>query len=237
MKTSAGILIPVIFLILFISACNQKKQTLRQDSFLGEWYRIKGDFEAYSFMKDSSSYIFVGTQDMYPVVYGRWKIVKDKFTITTDNGITSKYSFTLLNDTLTFNNGKEIYTRTAPLEVKYPEVRILKTLAGDFSSMNFSAPQPADLNWRNRADSTRSLESIVLKGYSISGVTTHPAEVVNEISSYLKEYGFEPDTVYVTETCTGFRDNNQLVTICTSQNLKPENDSIIIQITSGMLIK
>lgn len=223
--------------ILALPGCKQKKPILHEESFLGEWYTIKGDVEAYSFLKDSSSYIFVGTQDMHPVVYGRWKIVKDKFIITMDNGPTTIYSFLLSNDTLTFNKGKEIYTRTIPLEVKYPEIRILKTLAGDFSSMKFTAPQPADLNWGNRIDSTQSIQSVSLKGYSISGVTTLSADAIKEISNYLKEYGFEPDTVYVSKTCNCFRDNNQIVTICTSQGLKSKNDSIFIQITSGLIIK
>ncbi|MCX6262324.1 MAG: hypothetical protein NTY95_16085 [Bacteroidia bacterium] len=105
MKTSVLILLIVIFPALFLSGCKQKKSAFSEESFLGEWYTIKGDVEAYSFLKDSNSYIFVGTQGMRPVVYGTWKINKDKFVITMDNGTTTAYNFALSNDTLTFNEG------------------------------------------------------------------------------------------------------------------------------------
>jgi hypothetical protein len=237
MKISVLALFTVIFLALPLLGCNQRKPKLSEESFLGEWYTIKGDLEAYSFLKDENSYIFTGTQGMRPVVYGTWKIDKDKFLITMDNGTTTAYNFTLSNDTLTFNEGAEIYTRTAPLEVKYPEVRILITLSGDFRGMKFSAPIPADLNWGFRVDSTQLSQSFSLKGYSISAATTLFSGAITEISNYLKDYGFEPDTVYATETCNGFRDNNQIVTICTSHDAEATSDSIYIQITSGLIVK
>jgi len=237
MKTSVLSLFTVIFLALSLLGCNQRKLKLSEESFLGEWYTIKGDLEAYSFLKDENSYIFTGTQGMRPVVYGTWKIDKDKFLIRMDNGTTIAYNFALSNDTLTFNEGAEIYTRTAPLEVKYPEVRILITLSGDFSGMKFSTPIPADLNWGYRVDSTQSSQNFSLKGYSISAGTTLSSGAVTEISNYLKDYGFEPDTVYVRETCNGFRDNNQIVTICTGHDPQATNDSIFIQITSGLIVK
>jgi hypothetical protein len=193
--------------------------------------------EAYSFLKDNRSYIFVGTQGMRPVVYGTWKINKDKFVITMDNGTTTEYKFAVSNDTLTFNEGTEIYTRTVPLEVKYPEVRILIALSGDLGSLKFSTPRPADLNWGYWIDSTQSSQSISLKGYSISAGSTLTSNAITEISNYLKDYGFEPDTVFVTEICNGFRDNNQIVTICTSRDPDATNDSIYIQITSGLIVK
>jgi len=237
MKHSILTLFAVLFLALSLSGCKQKKPMLYEEFFLGEWYTIKGDVEAYSFLKDDSSYIFAGTQGMRPVVYGTWKINKDKFVITKDNGTTAEYNFAVSNDTLTFNKGAEIYTRTAPLEVKYPEVRILVNISSDFSSLRFSAPRPADLNWGIRVDSTRSSQSFSLKGYSISAGSTLSSDAITEISNYLKDYGFEPDTVYVTEICNGFRDDNQLVIICTSQYPKVTNDSIYIQITSALIVK
>lgn len=145
--------------------------------------------------------------------------------------------FVLSNDTLTFNEGAEIYTRTEPLEVKYPEVRILVNICSDFSSMKFSAPRPADLTWGFRVDSTQSSQSFSLKGYSISTASTLSSDAIKEISNYLKDYGFEPDTVYVTEICNGFRDDNQIVTICTSQDPEATNDSIYIQVTSALIVK
>jgi hypothetical protein len=154
-----------------------------------------------------------------------------------DNGTTTEYNFTLSNDTLTFNDGIEIYTRTEPLEVKYPEVRILVNISSDFPGLKFSAPCPSDLNWGSRVDSTQSSDSFSLKGYSISAGTTLSSNIITEISNYLKDYGFEPDTVYITEICNGFRDDNQIVTICTSQDPEATNDSINIQITSGLILK
>ena len=237
MKKSTLILVCTSFLILILPCCKQKKTGLPEDSYLGEWYTVKGEVEAYSFLKDSSSYIFTGTQGMRPVVYGTWKIDKNRFIITMDNGTTTAYNFALSNDTLTFNGGAEIYTRTEPLEVKYPEVRILVNISSDFTNLKFSAPRPDELNWGCWVDSTRSSQSFTLKGFSISSGAALSSGVISEISNYLKDYGFEQDTIYVTEICNGFRDNNQIVTICTSQDPVATNDSVYIHITSGFIPK
>jgi hypothetical protein len=237
MKTSVRILFAAIFLAAVLSGCRQKNQTTNEESFLGEWYTVKGDWEAYSFLKDSSNFIFVGYQNYRPVVYGSWKTEKDKFIISMDNGTTTSYDFVVSNDTLTFNAGEQIYTRTEPLHVKYPEVKILVTLSGDFSSMKFSEPRPVDLNWGFRVDSTQSSQSFSIKGYSISAGTTISSGALSEISDYLKESGYEPDTIYFTEICNGFRDDNQIITVCTSKDPEATNDSIYIQITSGLIVK
>lgn len=237
MKSTTLTLFAVIIIALFLSGCKLKKTMMPEESFLGVWYTIKGDVEAYSFLKDSSSYIFTGTHGMRPVAYGTWKIDKDKFIITMDNGITTAYNFAVSNDTLTFNEGAEIYTRTAPIEVKHPEVRILLTLSGDLSSLEFSSPQPSELNWGFWNDSTQSSHNFSLKGYSISATTKLSPYPLKEISNYLENCGFEPDTVYVTKTCNGFWDNNQIVTVCSGKNPGATNDSIFILITSGLIVK
>jgi len=237
MKTPALNLIIIIFIILFFSGCKLKKQDPAEETFLGEWYAVKGDMEAYSFLKDSNNYIFIGTQDMRPVVYGSWKIDKNKFIITTDNGTSTSYAFVLSNDTLTFNQGERIYTRIAPLEARHTEVRVLVKISSEFSSSKFSEPQPADLNWDFHADNTQSPQRFSLKGYSISAVTTLTSDVITEITNYLKDYGFEQDTISVSLTCNGFRDDNQIVTICTNKKPGAKSDSIFIQITSGLIVK
>jgi hypothetical protein len=237
MKTSLLTFFAAGILTLCLSGCEKKNPILREESFLGDWYTIKGDVEAYSFLKDSNSFIFVGTQGMHPVMYGTWKIDKAKFIITMDNGTTTRYSFKLTNDTLIFNEGKEIYTRTMPLEVKYPEVRILRSLTADFSRMKFSSPRSAGLNWGYRTDSTQSSQTFSLKGFSISAGTSLSSDDVSEISNYIKDYGFENDTVYVPAACIGFRDNNQIVILCTGRNPESANDSIYIHITSGLILK
>jgi hypothetical protein len=237
MKTLVQIIFAVLLLSLFISGCKQKKPAFTEESLLGEWYTIKGDVETYSFLKDDSSYIFVGTQGMRPVVYGTWKINKDKFIIIMDNGTTTTYTFKLLNDTLTFNEGEEIYTLTEPIGIKYPETQVLVNISSDFSNLKFSAPQPADLSWGLWIDSLQSSKDIALKGYSISAGTTLSSGDITTISDYLRDYGFEPDTVYVTEICNGFWANNQLVTLCTSQDPEATNDSVYVKITSGLVIE
>ncbi len=237
MKLYLQTLFTVIIFALLLSGCKQKKPVPSEEAFLGEWYTVKGGLEAYSFLKDSNNYIFVGTRDMRPVVYGTWKIVKNKFVITMDSGTSTTYTFVLSNDTLIFNGGSEIYTRRASLEVKYPEARVLASISSDLSSLKFSAPRPADLNWDFRADSIRAPQHYSLKGYSISAVTILSSDAITEISNYLKDYGFEQDTLSVNKTCSGFRDDNQIVTICTHQDPAIKNDSIYIQITSGLILK
>jgi hypothetical protein len=237
MKISVRIIIPIFFLLLLVSACRPKQQPLIEESLLGEWYTIKGDVEAYSFLKDERSYIFTGTQSMRPVVYGTWKIDKNKFIIIMDNGTTTEYSFSLMNDTLILNDGAEIYTRTAPLEVKYPEVRILKNITSDFNKLTFTQPGPSDINWGIYVDSTHGYKEFTLKGFSISTGTTLSSLSLSEISDYIKDYGFESDTSFMSEVCNGYWDADQIVTICTSQSAEAENDSVYVQISSGIINK
>jgi len=237
MKTSFLTIYAVGFLTFILLGCGQKKSLISEDSFLGEWYTIKGDVESYSFLKDEKSYIFVGILGMRPVVYGTWKVDKEVFVITMDNGTTTEYYYTLSNDTLTFNNGLEIYTRTEPLEIKYPEVQILTNISSDFSDLKFSTPQPADLFWGYWNDSTKSAAEFTLKGYSISAGSALSSGYTKEISEYLKDFGFESDTTFISEICEGYWDINQIVTLCTIMDYEAINDSIIIQVSSGLIVK
>ena len=231
------IIITSILFIIFLTACSNNQQSVNEESFLGEWYTIKGDVEAYSFLKDENSYIFTGTQGMRPVVYGTWKIEKDKFIIIMDNGTTTEYSYSVVNDTLTLNEGSEIYTRTAPLEVRYPEVRILKNIASDFNSLEFTAPFASDINWGSFIDSTHNYKDFTLKGFSISAGTTLSSLSISDLSNYIKDLGFESDTLFVTEICNGYWDHDQIVTLCTSQDPEITNDSVYIHISSGIIVK
>jgi len=237
MKTSFLTFLSFMLLSLYFVGCKQEKAIKSFDAFLGEWYTIKGDVEAYSFLKDDSSYIFVGTQGMRPVVYGTWKINKNKFIITMDNGTATEYLFTHLNDTLIFNNGEEIYTRTPPLDVKYPEVKILTALSSDLSDLTFSEPQNADIKWGCLIDSTQKIREFTLRGYFISAGSTLSSGDLKDISDYLKDYGFESDTLFMTEICDGYWDNNQIVTVCTQRDYEADNDSIYIVVTSGLVVK
>jgi hypothetical protein len=234
MKNPAMFFFTIIFIGFSLTSCEKKVIKNHEESFLGEWYTIKGNVEAYSFLKDSSSYIFAGTQGMRPVIFGTWKIDKDRFVIKMDNGTITSYTFTLKNDTLSFNNGEEIYTRTEPLDVKHPEVKILLSISSGFKTLKFSPPIPSELKWGYHVDSTKSAHDILLSGYSISAATTLSSGVLKEISNYIKESGFDPDTLYVTEICTGFRDNIQIITLCTSQYPEAANDSVRVFITSGL---
>jgi len=226
-----------VFLSIMLADCGQQKPGFDEDLFLGEWYAIKGDVEVYSFLKDEDSYIFVGTIGMRPVVYGTWKIDRDKFIITMDNGTTTEYSFALSNDTLVFNESSEIYTRTTPLEVKYPEVLILLNITSAFSHLNFSSPQPEDLKWGYWIDSAQTVKEFFLNGYSMSAKGALSGGDIKEISNYLKDYGLESDTNFVTDICDGYLDNNLIVTVCANQDADASDDSIYIQVTSALIIK
>ncbi len=241
MEKSVRSFIPVLLTLVLLSACkqnnNQKQSSSEEDSLLGEWYTIKGDVEAYSFLKDDSSYIFTGTQGMRPVVYGNWKIENDRFIIKMDNGTTTEYTYVLKNDTLTLNNGAEIFTRTEPLEIKHPELSILLNIASDFSSLDFSAPGPADIKWAYYVDSLQTFKEFTIQGFSITGATVLPSDEISDLNTYIRDYGFESDTLLVTEICNGFWDADHIVTLCTSQDPEAENDSVFINISSGIVIK
>jgi hypothetical protein len=230
-------LVLLFFLVLVIADCARKKQGLNEDTFIGEWYTVKGDVEAYSFMKDDNGYIFTGTLHKRPVVYGTWKIDKDKFVITMDDGIVKSYVFSVTNDTLILNNGEEIYTKTVPFEVQFPEVRILKEMASDFSSHKFSEPRQVEFIWEQWIDSTQSSKDLQLKGFSVTMTSSLGAYDIENLSGYLTDHGFTKDTIYVTEICNGFWDGDQVVTLCTGQDPNATNDSVSIIISSAFIKK
>jgi hypothetical protein len=220
-----------------LTCCKQQAGTLPVDAFIGEWYTVKGDLDAYSFLKDSNIYIFVGTRNMHPVVFGTWKTVNDKFVLTIDKGSSTSYRYTLNNDTLIFNNREQIYTRTEPLEVQFPEVKILVTLSGDFSNLRFSLPRQADLNWAAFTDEAGILKNPSLIGYSItSGIEVSPT-ILSEIYTSLGDYGFEPDTAFNKPNCKGYSDDNQIIIVSTARNAESKNNSSNVQITSGYILK
>ena len=210
---------------------------MTEESFLGTWYTIKGDLEAYSFLKDEKAYIFVGTRGPDPVIFGTWKLEDDKFVISVDNGNTTEYSFVLSNDTLFLNDGMEIYTRTQPVEVKYPEVQILIALARDMDALEFSKPVSADLNWGYLDTATNKVIEFLLTGFAITAESTISSGTIQKVSDYLSDHGFEPDTSYIASVCHGYWDSNQIITICTSKNPEATNDSINIMVTSGLIVK
>lgn len=234
MIKSILLFIQAIILIISLNDCSPKKQPIPEISLLGEWYTVKGDVEAYSFLKDDTSFIFTGTLGMRPFIYGKWKIQKDKFLLMTGNGSMKTYSFSLSNDTLIFNDGEEIYTRTAPIELQFPEVRILRDLKSVLG-LDFSGPRPADISWGEWADGKLSSAEFTLKGYSISIGSTLSSGIITDISDFLSNSGFERDTLFATEKCNGFRDDNQLVTVCTSRDPESENDSVYVSVSSGFI--
>jgi hypothetical protein len=236
MKTPSLILSAAILSTVF-NCCKHQSESFSADAFIGEWYTVKGDLDEYSFLKDSNNYIFVGTRNISPVVFGTWKIFNNKFVISIDNGSSSSYRFTLRNDTLTFNEGEQIYTRTEPLEVKFPEVKILLTLAGDFGNLKFSTPRQADLNWASFSDKDGNLKNPSLIGYLISSDINASPEILAEIYNSLEDYGYEPDTSFIKENCKVYHDDNQYIIVCAAQSGAPKNNSVTIQITSGYISK
>jgi len=85
-------------------SCTSKKNSVESDQFVGDWYTIKGDVQAYAFYKDSSGGIYTGSLHDRAVVQGSWKIENNKFVLTpeyeTGNSKPIFYDFILKSDTL-----------------------------------------------------------------------------------------------------------------------------------------
>jgi hypothetical protein len=234
---SPSLILSAAIISTVLNCCKHQSESCSAEAFLGEWYTVKGDNVTYSFLRDSNNYLFVGTRNMRPVVFGTWKIFNNKFVISTDNGSSSSYRFKLKNDTLVFNEGEKIYTRTEPLEVKFPEVKILITLAGDFGNLKFSTPRQADLNWASFYNKSGNLDNPSLIGYLISSDTEVSPEILAEIYYSLEDYGFEPDTSFIKENCKVYHDDNQYIIVCVTQSGDSKNNPGTIQITSGYISK
>lgn len=201
---------------------------------LGEWYSVKGDFETYSFMKDNNSYIFTGNQDQRPVILGTWRIEKNKFVFTSDIGTKRECFFSLVNDTLIFNEGDEIYTRTLPMEVRFPEIRILNDLASAFSSHKFSSPDTVNFPWLLWSDSIKSYKVQLLKGFGIS-MSSILADDMENLVGFLEDHGFTRDSVNITSVCAGLVDGNQAVSLCKNQETVSPNEPNDIFVLSAII--
>ena len=219
----------VILLTLF--SCTSKKSPSFPSELVGDWYTIRGDVESYSFLTDSSGGIYVGTLHDRPVVNGKWKVQDNKFIITPLNneeeGTPIFYDFKILNDTLILNDGQEVYTKTVPLSVQRPEVKILEDLKSDLGYL-FSPPIETEVNWIDGP----------LKGYSVSVNSTISSDYMNNIANYIIDAGFSRDTLAVTEICTGFwtdyADGKIILTLCSSQDPEATDDKITIIVSSAL---
>jgi|WetSurMetagenome_2_1015567.scaffolds.fasta_scaffold54201_2 hypothetical protein len=236
MKTLLSHLIILISAILAVTCCGQKKQIVSESSLLGDWYSIKGgEYETYSFMEDDSTYIFVGAQDMHPVVFGTWNVDNNKLILSVDDGVSKNYDFILNNDTLILNHGEQIYSRNAPIEIRYPEVKILSTLSGSFDNLHFSLPRQSGIEWILKPDKKEPEDTIVLDGFEIISAIPYSSNQAAEISSFLINCGFNADSSNIINNRIGFWDNNQLVIILPIHKNGTSDDSVYLQISSGYI--
>jgi hypothetical protein len=217
-----------ILALTLLLSCGSGGKPVNSDELVGDWYTVKGDIEAYSLMKDNNDFYFTGTLNDRPVVQGTWKIDGSDFVLAMDNGTTTRYSFRLLHDTLILNNGEEIYTRTEPLYVSHPEMRILEKLNSDLD-FDFSDAEETRVDWLDKT----------LDGYSISTGSTLGSGDDKIIADYLLSEGFIADTLYVTDICNGYRTDYAsgeiVVTVCTHYDMDITDDKTLIVVSSAFL--
>ncbi|MBA4322782.1 MAG: hypothetical protein C0408_08200 [Odoribacter sp.] len=219
----------VVFLMLF--SCTSKKPASSSDQYIGDWYAIKGDVQIYSFYQDSTGAVYVGTLHDRPVVQGSWKIENNKFIITPEyeagNSNPILYDFVLRSDTLYFNNGEEIYTKTIPLYIRHPELEIFEKLKWDIG-LKFDQPVPSDLDWYDG----------LLTGYSVKIDGKLNSGDMGGIFDCLEANGFTPDSIMVSELCSGYKADLSggriFLTACSSQDPEATDDSFTITITVAM---
>jgi hypothetical protein len=242
MKNHVTFFITSIVLVFILSACSQKKPSISEDLLTGDWYAIKGDVESYSFMKDDTSKAFTSYLHSRPFMYGTWKIEGQTLIIIADDGTTNEYELTIRPDTLWFNDGEQIYTKTIPPEVLHPEIAILNEISSEFNIPLTSSPEPVDFSWQKPAqDSTMSYTEINLKGYETGLKCSNKYEDRLRIVDYLQNNGFELDTAYravseITEVI-GYWKDDQLVTLSDiySETEEGEIDPSILWIRSLMV--
>lgn len=217
-----------VILLLILISCTSKKASVTDKTLIGDWYTIKGNVEALSFSKDSSGNYFLGTLHDRPLINGTWKIENARLVMIMDNGTTTSYDFRIVADTLTLNGGEEIYTLTPPLYIQHPEVRILESLKADLG-LNFSNPLETEV----------SLFAVPAKGYSITLDSKQSSTDINSIIGYIKDNGFEADTLLITEICNGFRTDYAkdkiYLTICTTDDPEATDGTVYITVSSALI--
>jgi hypothetical protein len=215
-------------LVLIHISCASKKTSSGSDQFVGDWYTIKGDVEAYSFYLDSARGVYSGSLHDRPVVKGSWKVENNKLVLTpeyeTGNSKPIIYEFMLKSDTLYLNNGEEIYTKTVPLYINYPELEILEKIKWDVG-LKFDQPVPAKLNWH---DGT-------FEGYSVIIVSKLGSDDMAGIYGCLQSNGFLSDSLMVSEICSGYiaeqTQGQILLTACTAEDPEATDGKFTITLT------
>lgn len=242
MKNHVTFFLVAIGLVFILSACSQKNPSISEDFISGDWYAIKGDVESYSFTKDEGSNVFTSYLHSRPFMYGTWKIEGQTLILTAEDGTTVEYVLKVKPDTLMFNEGEQIYTKTIPQEVLHPEIAILSGISSELDIPFGDTPKPGDFWWMTLSPDTAiaNLE-ITLKGYEAGLKCSNKSEARIRIANYLLENGFELDTNFraVTEITEilGYWKGNQLVTLSDiySETEEGEIDPSIIWIRSGIV--
>jgi hypothetical protein len=244
MKNHVISFLSAIVLVFILSACSQKKPSISEDLLAGDWYAIKGDVESYNFMKDDTSKTFTSYLHSSPFMYGTWKIKGQTLTITAEDGTTNEYGLTVRPDTLLFNDGEQIYTKTIPLEVMHPEIAIMNEISSELKIPLVSTPQSVDFSWQKPAiDSTMSDLEINLKGFETGLNCTNKSEDRIRVADYLQNNGFVLDTAYraITEIAViiGYWKDDQLVTLSDiySDTEEGEIDPSVLWIRSLKIIE
>ncbi len=243
MKNHVISFLSAIVLIFILSACSQKKPSISEDFLSGDWYAVKGDVESYSFMKDDSSKAFTSYLHSRPFMYGTWKIEGQTLIIIAEDGTTNEYGLTVKSDTILFNDGEQIYTKTIPFEVLHPEIAILNEISSKLNIPFVSTPQPVDFSWQKPALDSISYLEIKLKGYETGLNCSNKPEDRIRIVDYLQNNGFELDTTYraITEITeiTGYWMDDQLVTLSDiySETEEGEIDPSVLWIRSLKVIE
>lgn len=227
MKRVFSLLASASVILLTLFSCSSGKQVSLPEELIGDWYTIKGDVELYSFMKDSTEGIYAGYLHDRLMVSGKWTAENGMIRLILEDGTIFGYDYSIKDDTMIFDNGREIYTKTPPVYILHPEVRILENLRTDLG-YDFSQPGESTVNW---IDGDQN-------GFSISVNTTLGSDYLGNITGYIKDSGYAPDSLCVTEICNGYKtdysDTQIILTICTLQDPDAADDTVTIRISSAL---
>jgi len=143
-KKRIYLIFPVFFILILLISC--AKEQLDEESILGNWEAIKGDYEELSFTKEGVDRLFYSYLNQQPFSDGKWSIKGNSIYIDLSSGEKEIFKNVIVKEdgTLSIDNDRQLYQRIKSKAGELEQI-INKILA--INNFKFSDPIDAEFKW------------------------------------------------------------------------------------------
>jgi hypothetical protein len=227
------VMVKGLILLTFI-ACSSGKNPKPENSIIGHWQALSGNFEQISFTNDDSARFSANLHERIAVA-GTWQLNGDKLLVHYDNQETEEFNIRLSGDTLEFNHGDEIYVRmnetedSTNNETSYGN-EILDEINLNMG-MRFSKIKPCNEDWLP----TQLIWSIISCPVVFDSTENEAAsETIEEIVGILSLEGYEPDPEMTTKIISAYKNNTQMILVRNNPDHEAHaGDTVMVDVLCG----